>query len=273
MGDKVAAKQRVQGSGHPGGPGLRRRRSTSAEEAAPIAEEIGYPVLIKAAAGGGGRGMKVVARADELAEAMALARTEAKAAFGNDELYLEKYLGAAAPHRDAGAGRQPRQRRASGRARLLAAAPPPEGAGGGAVAGAQTAGPRTRSAGWQPRRCARIGYRSVGTIEFLYEDGEFYFIEMNTRLQVEHPVTEMICGVDLVREQIRIAAGAPLGFGQEDIRFTGHAIECRINAENPETFVPCAGPHRRVPRAGRPRRARRFGALCRLPRSRPTTTA
>ena len=169
------------------------------------------------------------------------ARAEAKAAFGDDAVYLEKYLHEAAPHRDPGAGRRQGQRHPSRRARLLAAAPPPEGLGGRPLAGAQCRTRATGSARSSPRRCANCKYLGVGTVEFLYEDGEFYFIEMNTRIQVEHPVTEMITGIDLVLEQIRVAAGGELTLTQSDVKFHGHAIECRINAENPVTFRPSPG--------------------------------
>ncbi|MFO1113166.1 MAG: acetyl-CoA carboxylase biotin carboxylase subunit [Rhodospirillales bacterium] len=239
MGDKVAAKQACKAAGIPVVPGS-DGPVADPDEAAPIAAEVGYPVLVKAAAGGGGRGMKVVHAPQDLAAAMATARAEAVAAFGNGDLYLEKYL--ARPRhievqvladnhgnvvhlgeRDCSLQRRHQK--------VLEEAPSP------------ALGPRARGriGRLAAQAVARIGYRSAGTFEFLYQDDEFYFIEMNTRLQVEHPVTEMICGLDLVREMLRIAAGAPLGFGQQDIRLNGHAIECRINAENPETFVPCAG--------------------------------
>ena len=170
----------------------------------------------------------------------------------------------AAPYRVAGAGRCVRQRGAFRRARLQPAAPPPEAAGGSRLAGADRRRSATRWAPPSPRRSRKLGYRNAGTLEFLYQDGQFAFIEMNTRLQVEHPVTEMVCGVDLVREQIRIAAGQPLGYTQADITFYGHAIECRINAEDPETFMPTPGRVTAYPRAGRARRAGRFGAVRRL---------
>ena len=239
MGDKVAAKQACKAAGIPVVPGSDGPIADE-DEAARIAAEVGYPVMLKAAAGGGGRGMKVVRAANELASAMATARAEATAAFGNGELYLEKYL--AQPRhievqvladnhgnvvhlgeRDCSLQRRHQK--------VLEEAPSP------------ALGPRTRAriGRLAAQAVARIGYRSAGTFEFLYEDGEFYFIEMNTRLQVEHPITEAITGIDLVREQIRIAAGAPLGFTQAEIKFSGHAIECRVNAENPETFVPCPG--------------------------------
>jgi acetyl-CoA carboxylase biotin carboxylase subunit len=239
MGDKVAAKRACKEAGIPVVPGSDGPVDDT-EHALSIAENVGYPVLIKAAAGGGGRGMKVARSASEVGPQMAMARAEATAAFGNGELYLEKYLARPrhievqilADHhgnvvhlgeRDCSLQRRHQK--------VLEEAPSP----------ALSPRIRSRIGRLAAQAAERIGYRSVGTFEFLYEDGEFYFIEMNTRLQVEHPVTEMVCGLDLVREMLRVAAGAPLGFGQTDIRFTGHAIECRINAENPETFAPCPG--------------------------------
>ena len=239
MGDKVVAKKTAQELGIPVVPGS-AGAVTTAEMARKTAEEIGYPVLIKAAAGGGGRGMKVAKSADEVENAYRLARSEAKAAFGNDEVYMEKYLG------------QPRHIEVQ----LLA-----DGKGGSihlgerdcslqrrhqklleeALSPALNAAEREAIGTRVSDAMKHLGYRSAGTIEFLYENGEFYFIEMNTRLQVEHPISEAITGVDLVREQIRIAAGLPLDLEQKDITFSGHAIECRINAENPETFMPSPG--------------------------------
>lgn len=239
MGDKIVARATAKEAGLPVVPGSPGAVGTF-EEAADIAATIGYPVLIKASAGGGGRGMRVADTADDLQQALDQARKEAESSFGNPEVYIEKFL------------RQPRhievqiladshgnvvhlgerdcslQRRHQ---KFLEEAPSP--------ALNDTARQMIGSLAAEATR--KIGYRSLGTMEFLYENGEFYFIEMNTRLQVEHPVTEMISGLDLVREMIRVAAGAPLGFTQDDIRFSGHAIECRINAENPETFLPCPG--------------------------------
>ena len=239
MGDKISAKDTMRKLGVPlvpGSPGA----LDSLDEARAIAEEIQYPVLIKAAAGGGGRGMKVARSADELEEAWQVARTEAKAAFGNDSVYMEKYLdrprhielqvladthGNVVHFGERDCSLQRRHQKL-----VEEAGSPALNAAERDALGAQvTAGLR------------QIGYRNAGTLEFLYQDGQFAFIEMNTRLQVEHPVTEMLCGVDLVREQIRIAAGEKLGYGQEDVTFTGHAIECRITAEDPETFAPSPG--------------------------------
>ena len=239
MGDKIAAREAAKNAGLPVVPGSDGPVDNE-KEAEAIAAEIGFPLLVKAAAGGGGRGMQIVDTADNLTQAMNVARREAELSFGNGQLYIEKFL------------RRPRhieiqiladahgnvvhlgerdcslQRRHQ---KLVEEAPSPAlnevaGRGIGTLAAEAT---------------KRIGYRSVGTIEFLYEDGEFFFIEMNTRLQVEHPVTEMICGLDLVREMIRVAAGRPLSMTQKDIRFRGHAIECRINAEDPTSFRPSPG--------------------------------
>jgi acetyl-CoA carboxylase biotin carboxylase subunit len=239
MGDKIAAKTAMASLGVPLVPGS-TGEVTDLDEAAAVAAQIGYPVLIKAAAGGGGRGMKVATAAEGLEEAWRVARGEAKAAFGNDAVYIEKYLDRprhiemqvmADAHGNVvhfGERDCSLQRRHQ---KLL------EEAGSPAITPAQRdALGATVTAG-----LARLGYRNAGTLEFLYQDGHFAFIEMNTRLQVEHPVTEMVCGVDLVREQIRIAAGHRLGYAQADITFTGHAIECRITAEDPDTFTPSPG--------------------------------
>ena len=200
----------------------------------------GYPVLIKAPAGGGGRGMKVAHGEDELEEAWRVARTEARAAFGNDEVYLEKYLdrprhielqvmadsfGHVVHFGERDCSLQRRHQK------LLEEAGSP----------ALSAGERDAIGATATAALAKLGYRGAGTLECLYQDGQVAFIEMNTRLQVEHPVTEMVCDVDLVAEQIRIAAGQPLGYTQADVRFSGHAIECRVNAEDPETFSPTPG--------------------------------
>ena len=239
MGDKVEAKRTAGKLGLPLVPGSDGAVSDSVE-AAKIAEAIGYPVIIKAASGGGGRGMKVCNSPDDLDTLMKQAGNEAKAAFGDDTVYLEKYLGnprhiefqvfgdgrGQAIHlgeRDCSLQRRHQK--------VLEEAPSP----------VITPEERDRMGGICAKAMADMAYRGAGTIEFLWENGEFYFIEMNTRLQVEHPVTEMITGIDLVREQIRIADGKDLSCRQEDITFTGHAIECRINAEDPWTFAPSPG--------------------------------
>jgi acetyl-CoA carboxylase biotin carboxylase subunit len=239
MGDKITARTAMSGLGVPlvpGSPGA----LPDLESAREIAEKIGYPILIKATAGGGGRGMKVAQDPSELEEAWRVARTEARAAFGNDEVYLEKYLdkprhielqimadnhGNVVHFGERDCSLQRRHQKVleeAGSPALTAAARDAIGA--------------TATAALQ-----KLGYRNAGTLEFLYQDGQFAFIEMNTRLQVEHPVTEMVSNIDLVREQIRIAAGEPLGYTQKDVQFYGHAIECRVNAEDPETFMPTPG--------------------------------
>lgn len=239
MGDKVMAKKTAIETGIPTVPGSKGAVDTL-EDAQKNAEKIGYPVLIKAAAGGGGKGMKVAETAADLEEAFRFARSEAKAAFGNDQVYMEKFLSdpkhievqiLADSHGNVvhlGERECSVQRKHQ---KVVEEAPSP------VITAKQRAdiGKRAVDA------CKAIGYRGVGTMEFLYENGEFYFIEMNTRLQIEHTITEMITGIDLVREQIKVAAGLPLSFTQDDIRFEGHAIECRINAENPETFFPSPG--------------------------------
>jgi acetyl-CoA carboxylase biotin carboxylase subunit len=239
MGDKVAAKIAAKESGMtvvPGSDGA----VESAEDAARIGAEIGYPVLIKATAGGGGRGMKVAESAETVNEAYKLASIEAKAAFGNGEVYIEKYLSnprhieiqvLADTHdnvvhlgeRDCSLQRKHQK--------VLEECPSP----------ALNASERKKIGEAVCDAMRKLKYRNAGTMEFLYENGEFYFIEMNTRLQVEHPITEMVTGVDLVREQIRIANGGELDFAQDDISISGHAIECRINAEDPNTFAPSPG--------------------------------
>ncbi len=239
MGDKIAAKKAVMEAGIPVVPGS-DGGVTSDAEAKKVAKAIGYPLLVKAAAGGGGRGMKVARGADQLSEALSTARAEARAAFGDDAVYLEKYLerprhieiqivadskGHVAHLGERDCSLQRRHQK------ILEEAPSP----------ALNAEKRAEIGDITAKAIKKLGYLGVGTVEYLYEDGEFYFIEMNTRLQVEHPVTEMITGLDLVREQIRIADGASLSFKQSEVKFLGHAIECRINAENAETFAPSPG--------------------------------
>jgi acetyl-CoA carboxylase biotin carboxylase subunit len=239
MGNKIAAKRAAIDLGIPCVPGSDGAVS-SAEDATAIAREIGFPVIIKASAGGGGRGMKVALSADELGQAISMAQTEAEAAFGSGEVYIERYLG------------QPRhvevqilgdshgnvvhlgerdcslQRRHQ---KILEETPSP----------ALNATARAGIGEIAASAMRKFGYESLGTIEFLYENGEFFFIEMNTRLQVEHPITEMVTGIDLVCEQIQVASGAALSFAQDDIVFNGHSIECRVNAEDPATFRPSPG--------------------------------
>ncbi|WP_395647500.1 acetyl-CoA carboxylase biotin carboxylase subunit [Terricaulis sp.] len=239
MGDKIAAKQAAIDTGMPVVPGSDGGIATE-EDAKRWGKKIGYPVLIKAAAGGGGRGMKVARTADDVAEAFGTARAEAKAAFGNDEVYMEKYLTrprhieiqiVADSHGNVihlGERDCSLQRRHQ---KILEEAGSP----------ALNADERDKIGQITADAIRKLGYLGVGTVEYLYEDGAFYFIEMNTRLQVEHPVTESITDIDLVREQIRIADGAALSVKQKDVQFFGHAIECRINAENPETFRPSPG--------------------------------
>ncbi|MBB5519615.1 acetyl-CoA carboxylase biotin carboxylase subunit [Amphiplicatus metriothermophilus] len=239
MGDKIAAKVAMREAGVPLVPGSEGALA-SLDEARAAAERIGYPVLVKAAAGGGGRGMKVARDARELEHALSTAKAEAKAAFGDDAVYLEKYLerprhieiqiiadshGAVAQLGERDCSLQRRHQK------VLEEALSP----------ALSQSERERIGEIARKAVAKLGYLGVGTIEFLYENGEFYFIEMNTRLQVEHPITEQVTRIDLVREQIAIAAGEKLSFQQKDVAFRGHAIECRINAENPKTFRPSPG--------------------------------
>ncbi len=239
MGDKVLAKKTAKETGIPVVPGS-DGAVASEDEAVKIADDIGYPVLLKASAGGGGRGMKVAQNRDQVREAFQVASAEAKAAFGNGELYMEKYLGKPRHieiqvlgdkhgnvvhlgERDCSLQRRHQK--------IFEETPSP----------ALNAGQREEIGNVVVKAMKKLGYDNAGTVEFLYEDGKFYFIEMNTRLQVEHPVTEMVTGLDLVREQIRVAAGLELGFTQKDITFEGCSMECRINAENPETFAPSPG--------------------------------
>ncbi len=239
MGDKIAAKRTVQRLGIPVVPGSDGGVSSDVDAAA-IARDIGFPVLVKAAAGGGGRGMKVARTPADLGVALATARAEAKAAFGDDAVYLEKYLeqprhieiqvlGDGQGHaihlgeRDCSLQRRHQK--------VLEESPSP----------ALNLAARDAIGETVARAIRDLNYLGVGTVEFLYEDGEFYFIEMNTRIQVEHPVTEMITDIDLILEQIRVANGAELAIAQKDVKFHGHAIECRINAENPVSFRPSPG--------------------------------
>lgn len=239
MGDKIAAKEAVIKAGIPVVPGS-DGAVRDADHALEIGREIGFPVIVKATAGGGGRGMKIAETEADIADAFNFARAEATAAFGNGDCYIEKFLTKprhievqilADNHGNVvhlGERDCSLQRRHQ---KLVEEAPSP----------ALNESEREEIGAIVSKAIEKIGYRNVGTIEFLYEEGKFYFIEMNTRLQVEHPVTEAICGMDLVREMLRVASGAPLGFTQEDIKFSGHAIECRINAEHPETFLPSPG--------------------------------
>ncbi len=240
MGDKIAAKAAMIAADVPCVPGSAGKLPDDDAEIARIAEDVGFPVIVKAAGGGGGRGMRVVRGRDELAEAVAVTRQEASQAFGNPDLYLERFLEhprhveiqvLCDNHGRAlwlGARDCSLQRRHQ---KVVEEAPAP-GISTSAIA---AIGERCAQA------CRQIGYRGAGTFEFLYEDGLFAFIEMNTRLQVEHPVTEMTSGIDIVAEQIRIAQGLPMAFEQSDIAVTGHAIEVRVNAEDPETFVASPG--------------------------------
>jgi acetyl-CoA carboxylase biotin carboxylase subunit len=240
MGDKIAAKQAVKGLGIPTVPGSDGAVGSD-RDAQIIAAQIGFPVLIKAAAGGGGRGMKVAKKPEDLSFALATARAEAKSAFGDDSIYMEKYLerprhievqvladsfGRVVHLGERDCSLQRRHQK------LWEEAPSP------ALNEAQ----RDSIGKVVTNALTKLGYLGAGTVEFLFEDGGFYFIEMNTRLQVEHPVSEAITGIDIVREQIRIAAGGAIEFEQKDVVISGHAIECRINAEDPRTFMPSPGP-------------------------------
>ena len=239
MGDKIEAKRTARSLGIPCVPGS-EGGITDDEEALRVASEIGFPVLVKAAAGGGGRGMKVARTAEDLSDALTSARTEAKAAFGDDAVYLEKYLekprhieiqilgdghGNAVHIGERDCSLQRRHQK------VLEETPSP----------ALNQDERNRIGEICAEAMRKLHYSGAGTIEFLYENGEFYFIEMNTRIQVEHPITEMISGLDLLVEQIKIASGSPLSFAQADLELRGHAIECRINAEHPATFRPSPG--------------------------------
>jgi acetyl-CoA carboxylase, biotin carboxylase subunit len=239
MGDKIEAKATARRLGIPVVPGSDGAIGNDAQGLR-LAKEMGFPVLVKAAAGGGGRGMKVARSADDFELAIRTARSEAKAAFGDDSVYLEKYLakprhiefqvfgdgkGNAIHLGERDCSLQRRHQK------ILEEAPSP----------ALNAEQRQNMGSVVAKAMQKLKYRGAGTVEFLYEDGEFFFIEMNTRLQVEHPVTEMITGLDLVIEQLRIASGAPLSIAQAELEVAGHAIECRINAENPKTFLPSPG--------------------------------
>jgi len=240
MGDKIAAIEAMKAAGVPCIPGSDGPLGDDPDHNLALARNIGYPVIIKASGGGGGRGMRVVHSDATLIDSISMTRAEAGAAFANDTVYMEKFLGnprhveiqvLADEHGNAihlGERDCSMQRRHQ---KVVEEAPAP----------GITEEQRDRIGGLCAKACSEIGYRGAGTFEFLYQDGEFYFIEMNTRLQVEHPVTEWITGVDLVKEQLRIAAGEKLYYQQSDIRFRGHAIECRINAEDPVKFTPSPG--------------------------------
>ncbi len=240
MGDKISAKEAMRRAGIPCVPGSDGPLSDDYLENLRLAKEIGFPIMIKAAGGGGGRGMRVVHSEAALMNAITMTKAEARTAFGRDEVYLEKFLERprhiefqvlADSHGNAihlGERDCSTQRRHQ---KVIEEAPAP----GLTEAQRREIGERCAEA------CREIGYLGAGTFEFLYENGEFYFIEMNTRIQVEHPVTEMVTGVDIVKEQIRIAAGEPLSYSQQDIVLRGHAVECRINAEDPENFMPSPG--------------------------------
>ncbi len=240
MGDKVSAINAMRAAGVPCVPGSNGSLGQDGDESLRIAREIGYPVIIKASGGGGGRGMRVVHSEATLLNAISLTRAEAAAAFGNDDVYMEKFLEdprhiefqvLADEHGNAvhlGERDCSIQRRHQ---KVIEEAPAP----GITQKVREAMGERCAEA------CREIGYRGAGTFEFLYQDGEFYFIEMNTRVQVEHPITELITGVDIVVEQLRIAAGEPLSLDQSDVRIRGHAVECRINAEDPDRFLPSPG--------------------------------
>ena len=239
MGDKIAAKRAAREAGLPVVPGSDGPVSAD-EDARRLAAEIGFPVLVKAAGGGGGKGMQLAEAPEDLERAVAIARREAGANFGNDAVYLERFLfqprhievqiladayGEVVHLGERDCSLQRRYQK------VLEEAPSP----------ALDQPTRERLGETAAAAARRIGYLGAGTMEFLYSNGEFFFIEMNTRLQVEHPITELVTGLDIVRDQIRIAAGEPLGYSQADIRFTGHAIECRVNAENPRSFLPSPG--------------------------------
>jgi acetyl-CoA carboxylase biotin carboxylase subunit len=241
MGDKVSAIRTMKAAGIPCVPGSDGPLGDDLQDNVRLARELGYPVIIKASGGGGGRGMRVVHTEATLLNAIMVTRSEALAAFGNETVYMEKFLerprhvefqvladgrGKAIHLGERDCSMQRRHQK------VIEEAPAP------GITAEQRAAMGARCV----RACEEINYSGAGTFEFLYQDGEFYFIEMNTRVQVEHPVTEMITGVDIVREQVRIAAGEPLAWSQEEIQIRGHAMECRINAEDPTNFMPCPGP-------------------------------
>ena len=240
MGDKVSAKKAMIEAGVPCVPGSDGALPEEPEEIVKIAKKVGFPVIIKASGGGGGRGMRVVEQPEELLKAVEMTKAEAEAAFGNPMVYMERYLQRprhveiqvlADEHGNAiylGERDCSMQRRHQ---KIIEEAPAPF----------VSAKERAKIGEACVAACKRIGYRGAGTFEFLYENGEFFFIEMNTRVQVEHPITELVSGVDIVQEQLRIAAGLPLQYQQKDIVLKGHAFECRINAEDPYSFIPSPG--------------------------------
>ncbi|MGD2119825.1 MAG: acetyl-CoA carboxylase biotin carboxylase subunit [Chromatiales bacterium] len=251
MGDKITAIEAMKEAGVPTVPGSDGPLTSDEARTLRLGREIGYPVIIKAAGGGGGRGMRVVHAEAHLLSAIALTKSEAAAAFGNDTVYMEKFLEnprhvefqvLADTHGNAihlGERDCSMQRRHQ---KVIEEAPAP----------GITEEQRNRIGERCAEACRQIGYRGAGTFEFLYENGEFYFIEMNTRVQVEHPVTEMITGIDIVKEQLLIASGEPLSYSQQDVHINGHAIECRINAENPDNFMPSPGKITKLHVAGGP---------------------
>ena len=240
MGDKILAKKAMADVGITGIPGSKGKVTDDIKESKKIAKEVGYPILIKAAHGGGGRGMRNVDKEEDLEEAISMTKNEAQLAFGNDTVFIEKFLqkprhiefqvlcdnfgnAICLGERDCSMQRKHQK--------VIEEAPAP----------GLTAETRKQMSELVVSACKKINYIGAGTFEFLYQDGEFYFIEMNTRIQVEHPVTEMITGIDIVRQQLLIASGEKVGYKQDEIEIRGHAIECRINAENSETFIPCPG--------------------------------
>ncbi len=251
MGDKITAIEAMKEAGVPTVPGSNGPLTEDTERTLQLAREIGYPVIIKAAGGGGGRGMRVVHSEAHLLNAIALTKNEAGTAFGNDTVYMEKFLenprhvefqiladthGNAIHLAERDCSMQRRHQK------VIEEAPAP----------GITEEQRNRIGERCAEACRRIGYRGAGTFEFLYENGEFYFIEMNTRVQVEHPVTEMITGIDIVKEQLKIAGGDELGYKQSDVKINGHAVECRLNAENPANFMPSPGKIEKLHVAGGP---------------------